>query len=105
MSLIRDNMAPLMFVGMILFMLIGYPAAFSLAATGLFFGFVGIQFGLISPDFLGNLTYHYLKHGLQLDVISHPAILGLLLVVLGFQTFGFTLLMEVAKRVISRSRQ
>ena len=28
----RDNMAPLMFVGMILFMLIGYPAAFSLAA-------------------------------------------------------------------------
>jgi tripartite ATP-independent transporter DctM subunit len=55
--LIRDNMAPLMFVGMILFMLIGYPAAFSLAATGLFFGFLGIQLGLITPDFLGNLTY------------------------------------------------
>ena len=54
---------------------------------------------------LGNLTYHYLKRGLQLEVISHPAILGLLLVILGFQTFGFTLLMEVAKRVISRSRQ
>jgi hypothetical protein len=51
---------------------------------------------------LGNLTYHYLKHGLQLEAISHPAILGLLLVILGFQTFGFTLLMEVAKRVISR---
>ena len=57
MSFIRDNMAPLMFVGMILFMLIGYPAAFSLAATGLFFGFIGIEFGLIRPDFLGNLTY------------------------------------------------
>ncbi len=54
---------------------------------------------------LGNLTYHYLKRGLQLEAISHPAILGLLLVILGFQTFGFTLLMEVAKRVISRSRQ
>jgi hypothetical protein len=51
---------------------------------------------------LGNLTYHYLKHGLQLETISHPAILGLLLVILGFQTFGFTLLIEVAKRVISR---
>jgi tripartite ATP-independent transporter DctM subunit len=38
-------------------MLIGYPAAFSLAATGLFFGFIGIELGLISPDFLGNLTY------------------------------------------------
>ena len=35
---VTHNMAPLMFVGMILFMLIGYPAAFSLAATGLFFG-------------------------------------------------------------------
>ena len=57
MSLIRDNLAPLMFAGMIFFMLVGYPAAFSLAATGLFFGFIGIQFGLISPDFLGNLTY------------------------------------------------
>ena len=42
---------------MIFFMLIGYPAAFSLAATGLFFGFLGIEFGLITPDFLGNLTY------------------------------------------------
>src|SRR6266446_5622519 len=57
MSFVRDNMAPLMFGGMILFMLIGYPAAFSLAATGLFFGFIGIELGLISPDFLGNLTY------------------------------------------------
>jgi hypothetical protein len=53
---------------------------------------------------LGNLAYHYLKRGLELDAISHPAILGLLLVILGFQTFGFTLLMEVAKRVISRPR-
>jgi tripartite ATP-independent transporter DctM subunit len=57
MSVIRDNMAPLMFGGMVLFMLIGYPAAFSLAATGLFFGFIGIEMGLIRPDFLGNLTY------------------------------------------------
>src|SRR6185503_20828819 len=57
MSLVRDNMAPLMFGGMILFMLTGYPAAFCLAATGLFFAFIGIELGLISPDFLGNLTF------------------------------------------------
>src|SRR5499426_81272 len=57
MSFVAHNMAPLMFGGMILFMLIGYPAAFSLAATGLFFGFLGIELGLIRPDFLGNLTY------------------------------------------------
>ena len=57
MTWLSEHLAPLMFVGMILFMLIGYPAAFSLAATGLFFGFLGIEFGLIRPDFLGNLTY------------------------------------------------
>jgi len=54
---------------------------------------------------LGNLAFQYLRQGLQLEAISHPAILGLLLVILGFQTFCFTLLMEMAKRVISRSRQ
>jgi tripartite ATP-independent transporter DctM subunit len=57
MNWIRDNLAPLMFGGMVVFMLIGYPAAFCLAFTGLFFGFLGIEFGLIRPDFLGNLTY------------------------------------------------
>lgn len=46
-----------MFGGLILFLLIGYPAAFSLAAVGLFFGLVGINLGLIAPDFLGNLTF------------------------------------------------
>jgi tripartite ATP-independent transporter DctM subunit len=54
---IAHNMAPLMFVGLILFMLYGYPAAFSLAAVGLFFGFLGVELGLIQPDFLGNLTF------------------------------------------------
>ncbi|HVY49963.1 MAG TPA: TRAP transporter large permease subunit [Devosia sp.] len=56
-ELIRAAMAPLMFGGLVVFMLIGYPAAFSLSAVGLFFGLAGIQLGLIAPDFLGNLTY------------------------------------------------
>ncbi|MFO1034165.1 MAG: TRAP transporter large permease subunit [Hyphomicrobiales bacterium] len=51
------NMAPLMFVGLILFMLYGYPAAFSLAAVGLAFGFLGIELGLIQPDFLGAIVF------------------------------------------------
>ena len=54
---VRANMAPLMFGGLILFMLIGYPAAFSLSAVGLFFGIAALQFGLIEPSFLGNLSY------------------------------------------------
>jgi TRAP-type mannitol/chloroaromatic compound transport system permease large subunit len=56
-ALITHNMAPLMFGGLVVFLIIGYPAAFSLAAVGLFFGMIGIELGLIRPDFLGNLTY------------------------------------------------
>jgi TRAP-type mannitol/chloroaromatic compound transport system permease large subunit len=55
-SFLRGNLAPLMFGGMVLFMLLGFPAAFSISAAGLFFGFVGIQLDLLRPDFLGNLT-------------------------------------------------
>jgi tripartite ATP-independent transporter DctM subunit len=54
---ITHNMAPLMFIGLILFMLYGYPAAFSLAAVGLFFGIIGIELGLIPADFMGNLVF------------------------------------------------
>jgi tripartite ATP-independent transporter DctM subunit len=38
-------MAPLMFGGLVVFMLVGYPVAFSLAAVGLFFGFIAIESG------------------------------------------------------------
>jgi len=63
---------------------------------------VSAVFVLAGAILLGALVYRYLKHGLRLEAISHPAILGLLLVILGFQTFCFTLLMEMAKRVVSR---
>src|SRR6266849_316956 len=42
-------MAPLMFASLIVVMLIGYPVAFALAATGIFFGLVGVELGLLSP--------------------------------------------------------
>ncbi|MEW5893684.1 MAG: TRAP transporter large permease subunit [Pseudomonadota bacterium] len=38
-------MAPLMFLGLVLFLLLGYPVAFSLAANGLLFAFIGTQLG------------------------------------------------------------
>jgi len=38
----HEVMAPLMFGGLIVFLLIGYPAAFSLGAVGLFFALIGI---------------------------------------------------------------
>ena len=35
-----SNFAPIMFAGLIVFLLLGFPVAFSLGACGLFFGFV-----------------------------------------------------------------
>jgi TRAP-type mannitol/chloroaromatic compound transport system permease large subunit len=51
MEFLQHNMAPVMFGGLIIFMLLGYSVAFSLAACGLFFGWIGVQIGVI-PDAL-----------------------------------------------------
>jgi len=48
-------MAPLMFGGLILFLLIGYPVAFSLSAVGLVFGAVSIELGYFPPQLLQAL--------------------------------------------------
>jgi TRAP-type mannitol/chloroaromatic compound transport system permease large subunit len=49
------NMAPIMFVSLIVFLLFGYAVSFSLAACGLFFGFVAIELGVIQSTFLQSL--------------------------------------------------
>jgi len=49
------NMAPIMFASLIVFLMFGYSVAFSLAACGLFFGFVGIELGVIQAAFLQSL--------------------------------------------------
>jgi len=48
-------MAPLMFGGMVLFLLAGFPVAFSLVACGLFFAVIGIAMGFFQPAFLQSL--------------------------------------------------
>ncbi|MCC6948470.1 MAG: TRAP transporter large permease subunit [Bradyrhizobiaceae bacterium] len=49
------NMAPIMFASLVVFLLLGYPVAFALAANGLVFGLIGIELGLFHPDFLQAL--------------------------------------------------
>jgi TRAP-type mannitol/chloroaromatic compound transport system permease large subunit len=49
------NLAPIMFGALVIFLLSGFPVAFSLAANGLFFGFVGIEMGLLKPELLQAL--------------------------------------------------
>ena len=53
---------------------------------------------------LGILVYHYFHSDFKLFQISHPAIFGLLLIIVGFQTFCFTLLLEMAQRVAPEQR-
>ncbi len=47
---IIHNMAPLMFIGLFAFLLLGYPVAFALAANGIVFGLIGIELGLLAPS-------------------------------------------------------
>ncbi len=48
-------MAPIMFLGLICFLLIGFSVSFSLAACGLFFGFIGIELGLLPATLMQAL--------------------------------------------------
>jgi len=54
-AFIIHNMTPIMFASLVVFLLLGYPVAFALAANGLIFGLLGIELGLFSPDFLQAL--------------------------------------------------
>ncbi len=50
MAFIAQNFSPLLFSGLLLFLLTGFPVAFSLAACGLFFGFLGMEAGMFPPN-------------------------------------------------------
>jgi tripartite ATP-independent transporter DctM subunit len=54
-AMLIHYMAPIMFASLVVFLLLGYPVAFSLAANGLIFGLIGIELGLFRPDFLQAL--------------------------------------------------
>ncbi|AMS40855.1 TRAP transporter large permease [Aminobacter aminovorans] len=53
---IAQNMAPIMFFSLIVFMLLGYPVAFSLAANGLLFFFIGVE---LAPYSNGSINLYW----------------------------------------------
>ena len=55
MQFVQANMAPIMFAGLVIFLLIGFPVAFSLAACGLFFGYLGVQLDLLPASLMQAL--------------------------------------------------
>ncbi len=55
MEFFSANMAPIMFIGLVIFLLMGYSVAFSLGACGLLFGFIGIEMGMLPPSLMQAL--------------------------------------------------
>jgi hypothetical protein len=66
---------------------------------GMIVAAVGTLVGLI---LLGALAWTYLQQEMRLEQISYHGILGLLFIILAFQTFTFTLLLEMSQRVANR---
>jgi len=57
---IAQNFVPLMFGGLFVFLLTGIPVAFGLAATGLLFGFIGMEAGLFPTNLFQALPLRVL---------------------------------------------
>jgi TRAP-type mannitol/chloroaromatic compound transport system permease large subunit len=60
MEFLTTNYAPIMFAGLIVFLLLGFPVAFSLGACGLLFGFVGIELGVFPASVINWLPQRLL---------------------------------------------
>ncbi|MES2367649.1 MAG: TRAP transporter large permease subunit [Pseudomonadota bacterium] len=55
MEILSANIAPIMFIGMVCLLMLGYPVAFTLGATGILFAFFGIQLGMLEISLLQAL--------------------------------------------------
>jgi tripartite ATP-independent transporter DctM subunit len=64
-----DHLAVLMFAVLVLIMFVGYPVAFLLGATGIFFGFLGIAAGVFSPVQFANLLPRVYGQAVQNQVL------------------------------------
>ena len=47
-AFIAQNMAPIMFASLVIFLMLGYPVSFSLAFVGLFYFFIGVELAPLS---------------------------------------------------------
>ncbi len=54
-AFIAENLAPIMFLSLIVVLLLGYPVAFALAFVGFGFGFIGIQLDLLPINLFGAI--------------------------------------------------
>jgi TRAP-type mannitol/chloroaromatic compound transport system permease large subunit len=76
-DLIAHNLAPIMFLALIAFLLMGYPVAFSLAFNGLLFFFIAVELSPHSNEI--SLSWPLLKTlpGRVLDVMRNDTLLAI----------------------------
>jgi len=77
-AFLAQNLAPIMFAALVLFLLLGYPVAFSLGAVGLGFFFIGVE---LAPHSNGAITlsWHLLQSmpGRIFDVMRNDTLLAI----------------------------
>jgi TRAP-type mannitol/chloroaromatic compound transport system permease large subunit len=77
-AFLAQNLAPIMFASLVLFLLLGYPVAFSLGAVGLAFFFVGVELAPHSDGAI-TLSWHLLQSmpGRIFDVMRNDTLLAI----------------------------
>jgi TRAP-type mannitol/chloroaromatic compound transport system permease large subunit len=72
-KLIGEILSGLMFFGIIGFLMIGFPVAFTLAGVSLLFGAIGMFFGVFDPSNFGSLPpRHHARQGLAAREALEP---------------------------------
>src|SRR5690606_3869169 len=84
-DLIAHNIAPIMFVSVMAMLLLGYPVAFTLAAGGLLFFWIGVELSQFVPTSDINLFWTRLR--LQPDRIYGSVMSNETLLAIPFFTF------------------
>ncbi|MHA3979873.1 TRAP transporter large permease [Halovulum sp. GXIMD14794] len=70
--LIGEILSGLMFFGIIAFLLLGFPVAFTLAGVSLMFGLVGMAFGVFDPSNFGSLPNRYIGYMTNEVLVAVP---------------------------------
>ncbi|MBC2861168.1 TRAP transporter large permease subunit [Stappia sp. 28M-7] len=70
--LIGELLSGLMFFGIIGFLLLGFPVAFTLSGVSLMFGLVGMWFGVFDPSNLGSLANRYIGYMTNEVLVAVP---------------------------------
>jgi TRAP-type mannitol/chloroaromatic compound transport system permease large subunit len=78
MAFLAQNLAPIMFASLVIFLLLGYPVAFSLGAVGLLYFFVGVELAPHSDGAI-TLSWHLLQSmpGRIFDVMRNDTLLAI----------------------------